>query len=323
MAIFGNGENIMRYLKKLCSFFLACVLSGAMTLNAGAAENYIVLYGFAFDIDAEGHAVIHSYDDRAAEVVIPQKLMGADVISIDDYAFFNDTAVTSVSFDQATALKTIGINAFNGCGGLTSLMIPAWIEALSFGAFQHCTALEELTIASGISQIPAQCFYGCVSLKQVSLPESITEIGERAFMNCSGLTVIEIPDTVDTIADNAFDGCDDLVIYCSKDSYALSYALHHDITFVLTDMEPITVIYMIGDTDGDEELTICDATLIQRQLADIPVFAFDEKAADVDGNGLSITDATQIQRYLVGIDDPYNIGEMKRYSYYLLPSDQN
>ena len=295
----------------------------ALALVALAEDTTVTLNGFSFTINKSGEATIHSYDDRAAEVVIPQKLMGADVISIDDYAFFNDTAVTSVSFDQATALKTIGINAFNGCGGLTSLTIPAWIEALSFGAFQHCTALEELTIASGISQIPAQCFYGCVSLKQVSLPESITEIGERAFMNCSGLTVIEIPDTVDTIAVNAFDGCDDLVIFCSKDSYALSYALHHDITFVLTDMEPITVTYMIGDTDGDEEVTISDATLIQRQLADIPVFAFDEKAADVDGNGLSITDVTQIQRYLAGIDDPCNIGEMKRYSYYLLPSDQN
>lgn len=295
----------------------------ALALVALAEDTTVTLNGFSFTINKSGEATIHSYDDCAAEVVIPQKLMGADVISIDDYAFFNGTAVTSVSFDQATALKTIGINAFNGCGGLTSLTIPAWIEALSFGAFQHCTALEELTIASGISQIPAQCFYGCVSLKQVSLPESITEIGERAFMNCSGLTVIEIPDTVDTIAVNAFDGCDDLVIFCSKDSYALSYALHHDITFVLTDMEPITVTYMIGDTDGDEEVTICDATLIQRQLADIPVFAFDEKAANVDGNGLSITDVTQIQRYLAGIDDPCNIGEMKRYSYYLLPSDQN
>ncbi|MBQ9247261.1 MAG: leucine-rich repeat protein [Ruminococcus sp.] len=295
----------------------------ALALVAFAEDTTVTLNGFSFTINKSGEATIHGYDGRDSDVVIPQKLMGADVISIDDYAFFNDTAVTSVSFDRATALKTIGINAFSGCGGLTSLTIPAWIEALSFGAFQHCTALEKLTIASGISQIPAQCFYGCVSLKQVSLPESITEIGERAFMNCSGLTVIEIPDTVDTIADNAFDGCDDLVIYCSKDSYALSYALHHDITFVLTDMELITVTYMIGDTDGDEEVTISDATLIQRQLADIPVFAFDEKAADVDGNGLSITDVTQIQRYLAGIDDPCNIGEMKRYSYYLLPSDQN
>lgn len=313
----------MRLIKRLCSFILVYILLSTIMLTAVAAENYIVLYGFAFDINTAGNAVIHSYDDRSADVAVPQKLMGADVAIIDDYAFFHDTSITSVSFENATSLKTIGINAFNGCSGLTFLTIPDWIESLSFGAFQNCTSIEELIIGSGISLIPAQCFYGCASLKQLTLPESVTEIGERAFMGCSGLSVIEIPDTVDKIADNAFDGCDDLVFRCSKDSYALSYALDHDISFVLTDMDPITVTYMIGDTDGDEAISIFDVTLIQRQLADIPVFEFYEKAADVDGNGLSITDALKIQRYLAGIYDPYHIGEITSYSYYLLPIERN
>ena len=43
--------------------------------------------------------------------------------------------------------------------------------------------------------------------------------------------------------------------------------------------EPITVTYMVGDTDSDGTITILDATLIQNQLAEIPVSAFNEKAA--------------------------------------------
>lgn len=306
----------MKYLKKLCSFILICILLCTSVSVAGAAENYIVLYGFAFDINPKGKAVIHGYDDRSSEVAIPQKLMGADVAIIDDYAFFNDAVITSVSFEDATALKTIGVNAFYGCGGLTSLTIPEWIEEISFGAFQNCASLEALTVRNGITQIPAQCFYGCVSLKQIALSDSITEIGERAFMNCPKLTAVEIPDTVKKIADNAFDGCDDLVIYCTKESYALSYAIDHDIAYVLTDAEPITVTYMIGDTDSDETISILDATLIQRQLADIPVFAFNEKAADVDGGGVDITDVTSIQRYLAGFHDPYDIGATVSYIVY-------
>ena len=92
-------------------------------------------------------------------------------------------------------------------------------------------------------------------------------------MNCAELTKVEIPDSVEIIADNAFDGCDDLVIYCTMDSYALSYALNNGISFDLTDMDPITVTYMIGDADGDEDVTIVDATLIQRKLVNIPVFS--------------------------------------------------
>lgn len=81
-------------------------------------------------------------------------------------------------------------------------------------------------------------------------------------------------------------------------------------------MDPITVTYMIGDADGDEDVTIVDATLIQRKLVNIPVFSFNEKAADVDGDGLNITDATRIQRFLVGFYDPYNIGKTVSYHMY-------
>lgn len=67
--------------------------------------------------------------------------------------------------------------------------------------------------------------------------------------------------------------------------------------------------YLRGDADGDGEVTITDATAIQRTLAEIPTASFFEKAADVDGDGLNIMDATNIQRYLVGFENTYHIDE--------------
>ena len=67
--------------------------------------------------------------------------------------------------------------------------------------------------------------------------------------------------------------------------------------------------YLRGDADGDGHVTIMDATVIQRRLAEIPTPSFDERAADVDGDGLNITDATQIQRYLAEFDNIYHINE--------------
>ena len=64
-----------------------------------------------------------------------------------------------------------------------------------------------------------------------------------------------------------------------------------------------------GDADGDGEVTITDATAIQRILAEIPTASFVEEAADVDGDGLNITDATMIQRYLAEFDNIYHINE--------------
>ena len=70
--------------------------------------------------------------------------------------------------------------------------------------------------------------------------------------------------------------------------------------------------YLLGDADGDGEVTILDATWIQRVLVGIDAPAdFNEAAADVDGDGeMTILDVTYIQRYLVGVAVPYAIEEI-------------
>ncbi|MBQ9516329.1 MAG: hypothetical protein IJR57_09495 [Ruminococcus sp.] len=67
--------------------------------------------------------------------------------------------------------------------------------------------------------------------------------------------------------------------------------------------------YIIGDADDSGDLTILDATAIQRVLADYAVKSFNEKAACVTGEDLSILDATMIQRYLADYATPYHIGD--------------
>ena len=68
--------------------------------------------------------------------------------------------------------------------------------------------------------------------------------------------------------------------------------------------------YLRGDADGDGVVTIRDATTIQRRLVEIPTPSFDERAADVDGNGLDITDTTKIQQYLAELENIYNINKL-------------
>lgn len=67
----------------------------------------------------------------------------------------------------------------------------------------------------------------------------------------------------------------------------------------------------LGDVNGDETVTIIDATAIQRNLAELPTDnGFSKLAADVDGNGeIEITDATYILRWLAALDTPYTINE--------------
>ena len=59
----------------------------------------------------------------------------------------------------------------------------------------------------------------------------------------------------------------------------------------------------IGDADLDGEVTILDATLIQRYLVDLdPLTKIAQYLADTDGDGeITVLDATLIQRYLAGL----------------------
>ena len=68
--------------------------------------------------------------------------------------------------------------------------------------------------------------------------------------------------------------------------------------------------YILGDTDEDGEVTIIDATCIQRHLASIPTAIYNEKASDADEDGeVTIIDATSIQRMLAELPHNNNIGK--------------
>ena len=68
---------------------------------------------------------------------------------------------------------------------------------------------------------------------------------------------------------------------------------------------------IIGDVDGDGEITIADATIIQRFIASIKISFKNQNTADTDEDGeVTIIDATFIQRWLVKLNTPSRIGQL-------------
>ena len=68
---------------------------------------------------------------------------------------------------------------------------------------------------------------------------------------------------------------------------------------------------ILGDADGDGEVTIDDATLVQKAAIDLVYFNRRQKTvADVNKDGrISVLDVTAIQRYLAEMDAPEGIGK--------------
>ena len=101
------------------------------------------------------------------------------------------------------------------------------------------------------------------------------------------------------------------IFLTSEEAYNSAF---DDVTFTVTNgiisISQPSVTKLLGDVDGNGEVTIIDATLLQRYLVELNVNAFDSEAADTDGDGdISIADATFIQRWLAQIPTPYNIGD--------------
>ena len=77
-------------------------------------------------------------------------------------------------------------------------------------------------------------------------------------------------------------------------------------------LEPFVREYLIGDTDGSEDVSILDATAIQRILAELDYDPYYVIRGTITDKELNILDATAIQRYLAEFEDPHGIGAVSK-----------
>lgn len=170
-----------------------------------------------------------SADKTVTNATIPSSVGGLSVKKIRDYAFYQCTKLTSVTFPStltsigssafydcdvlATAkipegVTSIGDDAFRGCDALGSVTLPSTLKTIGTYAFNG-TIISSATIPSGVTSISSGAFSYCKSLRSVSLPSTLKEIGEFAFGE-SRLTYVSIPSSVTKIGERAFTNNDKL-----------------------------------------------------------------------------------------------------------------
>ena len=141
------------------------------------------------------------------------------------------------------SVTSIGLFAFSGCSGLTSIEIPNSVTSIGNGVFTRCSGLTSIHvddnnpkydsrnncnaiieketnkliagcmnthIPNSVTSIVNYAFNGCSGLTSIEIPNSVTSISAYAFNGCSGLTSIEIPNSVTSIGGGAFNGCSGL-----------------------------------------------------------------------------------------------------------------
>ncbi len=174
-----------------------------------------------------GTITITGYTGPGGDVTIPSTVNGLPVTSIGNYAFYNNTSMTSVTIPDSVTY--IGYSAFWDCFSLTSVRIGYGFTNNFRDAFSGSTNLIAITvnvlnpvyssvdgvlfnksqtaliqcparkagsyaIANGVTDIGNNAFSGCRSLTNITIPASVTNIWNSAFGGCTSLTAITVDD---------------------------------------------------------------------------------------------------------------------------------
>lgn len=226
-----------------CFDFSCWWCEGVVSLTEGEP---LVIEDSWDDIDVNGlnykiHEVMHSAklsDGKTweGELDIPSELnyggQKYTVTSIDNYAFENNTALTSVTIPSSVI--GIGSWVFNGCSNLANIIIPNSVVRIDNNAFSNTAwynnqpdgvvyagriayrckgSMPEgtnIAIKEGTYAIAREAFSDCSGLTSVTVPSSVTSIGYSAFRKCSNLTSVTISEGVVSIDIMAFRDCSSL-----------------------------------------------------------------------------------------------------------------
>ena len=135
---------------------------------------------------------------------------------------------TSVIPDDGS-VTIIGLDAFCGCSGLTSITIPASVTYIFYSAFNGCSGLTDVYyqgdlsgwLKIGVQLVGIDMFNSLLFAENlyingellqgdIVIPKGISAIRGNAFTGRRGLTSITIPKSVTRIGHSAFYGCSGL-----------------------------------------------------------------------------------------------------------------
>ena len=172
-------------------------------------------------------------------------------------------------------VKRIQSDAFNGCDGITKVVIPDTMERIYAGAFANCSNLEEAEIGNALF-ITDDVFRNCTSLTSISIPANVQYIGSYMLAGCTSLQSVvinnpkcriygggyTISNSYDTdMEEYSFSG----TIYGYTGSTAQTYAEKYGYNFVSLDEPEVTTAAVTTDITTTYTTITTDVTETESQ----------------------------------------------------------
>lgn len=290
---------------------LRITVSGA-TSNDGDPHDFICAAEFrvfgteepaetpVWEYEAEGDSVrIINYKGTDTNVVIPETIDGKEVSSIG--SMNTSTSVFKEAYDKGVMIE--------------SVEMPDTVVLINQHAFRGIASLKTVKLSQNLTEIRTSAFLDCASLEKIDIPATVTDIGNNAFIGCEALKTVIIRGKntyINNMGAGAYTAAfgfmeisqktkiEGITMVGEEKSTAQNYTKKYPHIAFMTIEDYEGGGKLLGDVNGDDELTVDDATLIQMYIVGMPVENFNVELADVNEDGeISIYDATLVQIKLV------------------------
>ena len=194
-------------MKKYVSIILAIVLILCSIQIVTAEEEKLTSGIYTYSILDDGTVMINGVSSKEEKIELPETIEGRTVSALGDHALGYNSDLKSVSIPDT--IVTVGVNPFNMCSSLTSIVVSPDHPALAVidGALfskqdkrlicylqSHTNSSYE--IPQGIQIVGENAFYGCKSLTSITFPEGLQVLEAYVFIQCQNLKQINIPDSI-------------------------------------------------------------------------------------------------------------------------------
>lgn len=245
--------------------------SGSLPIAADDVLFYTDQYTQHWSVESGGSYIV-SYLGRTCTV--PVTITDTETADGFVYVVLQDGSARLVSYSGSQTVVDIP----STLGGHT-------LVSIGERAFENGFGITEVTVPSGVTAIGDFAFASCTDLAVINLPGSLSSVGRYAFYYCTALADVYY---------GAGEAQWNAVAIGTGNSCLTDADIHFEITVI------------VGDVDGDGELTDWDAIVLNRYLAGWEV-EMNSAAADTDGDGeLTDWDAIVLERYLAGWDIELN-----------------
>ena len=234
-----------------CTSLTSVTIPNSVTSIGGVAFDNTAWYDNQPDGLVYAGLVAYKYKGTMPDNTVITFKEGTKSIGLN--AFYNCKGLTSVTIPNS--VTSIGRTAFEDCTGLTSVTIPNSVTSIGWAAFEGCTGLTSVTIPNSVTSIEESTFDNCTGLTSVTIGNSVISIGQYAFSGCAGLTSVTIPNSVISIGEYAFSGCSGLTSVTIGNSVtSIGETAFSDCTKLLTIVSLIQNPFALPESTFDTDI---------------------------------------------------------------------